>query len=87
MTRRPRKPLSELFADLLAPDCSDGRRCAECQQPFNDLRPPTEPVELRTLEAGRTVPRLRVVAWGSLCAACARARISTTTHAQRRARS
>lgn len=49
------------------------RCCAECRQEFNAMRPAVEPVALRTLEAGRTVPRLRIVAHGSLCAACARA--------------
>lgn len=52
------------------------RVCASCRQEFGPLRPPVEPVELRTLEAGRLVPRLRIVAHGSLCAACARDQVT-----------
>jgi len=59
------------------------RVCAECREPFSDARPPVEAVALRELEAGRQVPRLRIVAHGSLCAACAR---QTITQARRRAR-
>ncbi len=49
-----------------------GRCCAECREEFGPLRPAVEPVELRTLEAGRLVPRLKIVAHGALCAGCAR---------------
>ena len=53
-----------------------GRTCATCHEPFDRDRPPVEPVKLREGQPGHTVPRLKLTLYGSLCAACARARIA-----------
>ena len=52
------------------------RCCAECQQPFTRDNGPTAPVKLREGQPGATVPRLQITMLGSLCGACARARIA-----------
>jgi hypothetical protein len=53
-----------------------GRTCATCHEPFDRDRPPVEPVKLREGQPGATVPRLQITMLGSLCGACARARIA-----------
>jgi len=58
------------------------RCCATCGEEFTKLRPPAEPVELRSYQPGSTVPRLRIVAHGSLCAGCARSQAVTRRQAK-----
>ena len=60
-----------MLPDLLRGDAPMSRVCATCRKPFTVARPAVEAVRLRTLPACRAVPTLRVVAWGSRCAACA----------------
>lgn len=52
------------------------RVCAGCREAFGPLRPPVSPVTLREGQPGATVPRLQITMLGSLCGACARARIA-----------